>query len=263
MKKYIFAFFTVLLMVGCSKKTTDTMLPENPQPKTGYQPDSPDIFQKFPKAKQPLSNARITKIVELPQLFEISNLPPVGNQKSQNSCVAWAIGYATRSYHWKLAKNTNYGNDFLFSPSFIYNQINSGKDEGSNFYDAFSLLQTKGVCNIQDMPYKMRYSFENGGFQNDFTTQPTDQQKQNALKFKTVGFEWIDIWENGSVSINKLKTFRNFLSLENRPIVISVSVDNNLYSASDEWLSGNNDINGGHAMAIIAYDDGRQMFKLY
>ncbi|OYD15098.1 hypothetical protein CH333_05705 [candidate division WOR-3 bacterium JGI_Cruoil_03_44_89] len=67
-------------------------------------------------------------------------MPPVGNQQTQGSCVAWAVGYYHKTYQewfehrWDVNDSTH-----RFSPAFIYNQINGGVDEGSRFSDALKM----------------------------------------------------------------------------------------------------------------------------
>src|ERR1043165_6584953 len=74
---------------------------------------------------------------DLPTSQDLSaDLPPVGNQGKQSSCVGWAAAYALKSFEEKVeTKNT-----ILFSPSFIYNQINNGQDGGARFIDALNFF---------------------------------------------------------------------------------------------------------------------------
>jgi len=82
---------------------------------------------------------------ELPPAVDLSvGMPPPGDQGHQNSCVAWAVAYALKSYqenvelHWGLGTS-----DHVFSPAFIYNQINNGADGGSSFADALNLVSSR------------------------------------------------------------------------------------------------------------------------
>jgi hypothetical protein len=69
-----------------------------------------------------------------------AQLPPVGDQGAQNSCAAWATGYYYKSWSEKQEHASWDLNNpwYQYSPSFMYNQINDGVDEGANFYDALS-----------------------------------------------------------------------------------------------------------------------------
>lgn len=104
-----------------------------------------------------------------------SQMPPVGNQGQQGSCVAWATSYYYKSWSekqdhgWSLTDTKH-----QFSPSFVYNQINGGGDNGSSFYSALSLLQNTGDVDIAEFPYN----------QNNYTNQPTAAQLQAARPYR-------------------------------------------------------------------------------
>ena len=95
--------------------------------------------------------------------------PPIGDQDGEGSCVAWAIGYYTKTYQeakehgWDLSeaswKGGTYGSptasyqDMIMSPDFIYSLVNKGTDQGANFEDAINLVSSIGVCSWLKMPY--------------------------------------------------------------------------------------------------------------
>ncbi|MHB8894743.1 MAG: hypothetical protein ACYC99_06130, partial [Candidatus Geothermincolia bacterium] len=62
-------------------------------------------------------------------------IPPIGDQGQQGSCVAWATSYYYKSWSEKLEHASwNLADPrYEFSPSFVYNQINGGGDNGSTF----------------------------------------------------------------------------------------------------------------------------------
>ncbi len=82
-------------------------------------------------------------------------LPPPGEQK-MNDCTAWAIAYVGKTYleardqGWRYPRTP----DRIFSPRFVYNQINQGKDEGSVFIDAIRLMHEKGAATLATAPYR-------------------------------------------------------------------------------------------------------------
>ncbi len=108
----------------------------------------------------------------LPPVVDYSGsqfLPPVGEQH-ENSCVGWAVGYYLRSYQqakdfmWEVKQNDLIISDHVFSPTFIYNQINSGIDNGSSLADASQLVLDTGVATMFDFPY----------ISGDFYTRPSE-----------------------------------------------------------------------------------------
>lgn len=95
--------------------------------------------------------------------------PPIGNQDGEGSCVSWACGYYTKTFqeakehNWDLAgcvwEGGSLGNpsglyqDKIFSPDFMYHQVNFGLDVGSTYFDNINLLEGIGCCTWDKMPY--------------------------------------------------------------------------------------------------------------
>ena len=84
----------------------------------------------------------------------LSEMPPIGDQGSQGSCTAWGIAYYHKTqlegliHHWDLTQP-----EHQFSPAFLYNQINGGEDDGSDFGAAADLICEQGCSNLSDDPY--------------------------------------------------------------------------------------------------------------
>ena len=102
-------------------------------------------------------------------------IPPVGEQH-ENSCVGWSVGYYLRSYQqakdfmWDVKQNGTIISDHVFSPSFIYNQLNKGIDNGCSLADAAQLLQQTGAATMLDFPY----------IPGDITTRPSNSVMASA-----------------------------------------------------------------------------------
>jgi C1A family cysteine protease len=85
-------------------------------------------------------------------------IPPVGEQH-ENSCVGWSVGYYLRSFQqakdfmWDVKQNDIIIRDHVFSPSFIYNQLNNGIDNGCSLASAAQLLLETGAATMSDFPY--------------------------------------------------------------------------------------------------------------
>ncbi|MFO7676272.1 MAG: C1 family peptidase [bacterium] len=172
-------------------------------------------------------------------------MPPVGNQRSQGSCTAWAVGY----YHKTHTEWLEHGwdvNDPLnqFSPAFIYNQINGGVDQGSSFSDAMQLMIDQGGGNLVDNPY--RYW--------DCTTWPSEAGFARALPYRAEGRYTISLADttgvnavrqrlaNGLTSTIGIAVYSNFDNIRNF---------NNTYCAADRYGSNR----GGHAVTLVGYCD--------
>lgn len=198
----------------------------------------------------------------LPPAVDLTQyLPPVGEQGRQNSCVAWAIAYGAQAYYakksnasWNYTNSSgelNYSN--LFSPSFVYNQINKGVDLGSNYIDALELLKNQGVCTLD----RMQYSASN------VLHQPTQEAKEQANNFKIE--RYVRLGEKQDL-LNDVKD-----QLANsHPVIASAISDVNYLSGGYQpnrpnpylWQTiGSFNPQMGHAILIVGYDDSRSAFK--
>ena len=194
--------------------------------------------------------------INQPQSVDLSGyMPPVGNQGAQNSCVAWAVAYANYSYLNKLNNNQcDYNNNnCLFSPSFVYNQINGGQNRGTFFQDAFAIMQTQGVAPLSAMPY----------LANNYSIPPSNQAREIAKNYK-IG-KYLSVSGFGKNTLEETKAFiaRGF------PVIASVKVDNYLKKTVNSsfptpyiWRQIQGPIeNMGHAIVIVGYNDDTKVFK--
>jgi hypothetical protein len=207
--------------------------------------------------------------IELPEAMECealspsvdlsAQLPPVGDQGNQGSCVGWATSYYYKTWSeqqehsaWSLS-NTKY----QFSPSFVYNQINGGSDSGAYFQDAFALLETKGDVDLAEMPYN----------QNDYRTQPTSAQLQAAKPYRIPaktssgwGYFWNTVNLGPYANPNPIDDVKAWLAAGNMVVMgIMVYYDFPDFAGNPAKpyydYNGTSDWAGGHAVCIVGYDD--------
>jgi C1A family cysteine protease len=104
----------------------------------------------------------------LPQSIDLSldnAFPCVRSQSYIGSCISWAAVYYQFGYQvaamngWDSKNNTS----LQFSPKFVYNIVNNGIDVGSNYYDNYFVLKTRGAVRYsefepltQSPPYEYR-----------------------------------------------------------------------------------------------------------
>ena len=206
----------------------------------------PDELAKVPPAFTPFSGGAMPRKVDLSAEF-----PPPGNQGAQGSCVAWATAYALRSYQAHVRSRESLVTDGhidsarVFSPAFIYNQINNGRDAGSLFSDALNLMQTRGVAPLRYMPYS----------QTDYTTLPSQTALEVASNYR-IAF-WKQVNYNDPV---ELKSQLN----AGYPVIIGATVDDGFDRAGKGfvWDHVSGKQLGGHAMLVVGYDDDRNAFRV-
>lgn len=214
---------------------------------------TPDKYEKIGTAQMPIGGGDIPDKVDLSE-----NMPPPGNQEKQNSCVAWAIAYACKSYQEKEKNNYSYykGDGQLdyskvFSPSFLYNLINEGRNMGTSFEDACNILIKYGVCTWQSMPYNP----------NDWLTQPNNRHLEEAGNFKIETYRRIDL--------NNLTANIKAQLLKKIPVITATVIDRNYHDKGYNTVSnpyvwrikGPVNQGMGHAVLIVGYDDSLNAFK--
>ena len=171
--------------------------------------------------------------------------PKPGYQGNQNSCVGWAVAYGTKSYQENYERN--WGTDApgkIFSPAFIYNQINGGRDAGSSLVKAVDLIKNIGAATFQTMPYDPE----------DFKTQPSDAALAEASQYPAQTYEVLD-----AKNIDSIKAI---LSSKN-PVIIGMKISENFMTyKSGVYSQVSGSALGGHAMVVVGFDDQKKAFKI-
>jgi hypothetical protein len=215
-------------------------------------------------------------------------LPQPGNQLSENSCVGWAVAYSAKTLE-DAFQNRWLPDDITheFSPSWIYNQINGGKNGGTDITVALNLVVSSGVDTMSSFPY----------VDGDFLTQPGTTSNARAGHFKAAS------WGTTSVS---LSIFKSWLA-SGTPILVTFNVlpdfdalngtTNTVYDTDAGTVPGGTKpcdttctstctgpglcgtcnpstnvctiptcssgcIQGNHAVVLVGYDDSLGAFKL-
>ena len=184
-----------------------------------------------------------------------NEMPPVGNQGAQGSCVTWAMGYAYRSFLKAQQLGWDYDNyEEIFSPAFIYNQVNGGHDGGTNVGVVGNLLKKRGVTTLADMPYE----------QYNLTKWPSYENFMNAMKYRieNAGYIVANDSYNG-YSDEEMNTLKSHLS-SGEPFVITFRVYSDFKEICNQppytytGPSANATDVGGHGVICIGYDDNHE-----
>lgn len=191
---------------------------------------------------------------DVPSAYSLKKFAPrVESQGGQGSCVGWATSYAARSIlNSKRSFETTQSlpDQDGFSPSFVYNQIQRhGCDPGgSRISDALQLMKVQGVVSINDFPYDDRYCSD----------QPGDRLRSLAFGNRITEYQRLF----SSQTRNKHVPVRLALA-QGRPVVIGMWVADGFHDVDgvyrltpDEKYLIESGQAGGHAMAVVGYDDG-------
>ncbi|MES2559116.1 MAG: C1 family peptidase [Bacteroidota bacterium] len=179
-----------------------------------------------------------------------SKFPPIGNQGQLGTCVAWAVGYNTKSYLDGVVKNysqaqlQSYNNQY--SPTDLFFSINPSKrscSDGTVFDEAFNVLINRGVNTLTNVPYDEQCRPYSPG--SSATASP------NRIK----NFRRID------GSVNEIKQYL----AQGIPVVIGAMVNKDFQMLKGNGVLTNLDYSGargGHAMVIAGYNDSKGAFRI-
>ena len=236
--RHLCALAVLGLVVLCSAAFADL----------GLLPLTPEQFEAVPEWKpDPEGYGTVPRVDLRP------DLPPVGWQNGQGSCAGFAVAYACKSY--LEAKDQGWRPDSarrIFSPAFVYNQINGGRNRGSSILNALNLLVRRGCATLATMPYNPR----------DYRTQPSRAAFAEAASFRCKGYYAVRsgallrrALQQGHVVVMGILTDPIFMSGRYR-IFTSRERQRGLR------LRRPGDPHGHHAICVVGYDDTRSAFLL-
>jgi len=179
-----------------------------------------------------------------------SQFPPIGNQGSLPTCVAWAVGYNNKSYldgvSKKLAQNQLQSLDNQYSPTDLFFSIDQSKRNcisGTNFDDAFNVLINRGVNTLASVPYDLICRMSSPG-------NPSTAAANRIKNFRRI---------QGSV-----KDIKDYLA-QGIPVVLGAVVNREFQAWRGSGVLNNLNYTGdesGHAMVIAGYDDSKSAFRI-
>jgi hypothetical protein len=213
----------------------------------GLIPATPEQLRGIPLASTPYSGAELPRTVDLSPA-----MPPPQNQGTQRSCVGWAVAYALKTYQERVEEGRTlirsdgrFDTTQVFSPAFVYNQINHGRDGGASFIDALNLVRSDGAATWANMPYDPQ----------NYTRQPSTTARATATRFR------IDTWRQVNVQdTTEMKAHLN----AGFPVLIGARIDEGFLNGRGPfvWSAAHGRELGTHAMVVVGYDDNRQAFRV-
>jgi len=206
----------------------------------GYVREPDEAYRSF--VQQPVYRAFLPPNVDLSARF-----PVPGDQGTQGSCTAWAVGYALRSYHegvrrdWDMTDSTH-----QVSPAWIYNRLTEDRrcSNGTAISDALKLLKSNGAVDLASFPYSAT------------NCSVVDAPQQSSTS------QWrISDWR--SVNMARLDNIKGEIA-KGSPVVFGMDMSKSLEELRGDAIYDDLDSPriGGHAMVAVGYDDGRQAFKV-
>ena len=227
---------------------------------TGLRPPTAEEWEEMRKVECVVDETEGSEMA-LPSSHDNSAtkwFPPIGNQDGEGSCVSWAYGYYTKTFQeakehdWDLSacvwEGGYYGHpsseyqDRIFSPEFIYHQVNDGVDEGSSSADNAKLLERIGCCSWERMPYDG----------SNWTRWPDEDAWREAPWYRSLT-GYTEMWVQTDEGLEDLKQ----LLYEGNLAIISV----NAYfygdlTPEDLWTLDNYPLPSLiHANTVVGYDD--------
>ncbi len=225
---------------------------------TGLRPPSEDDWNEIGNSWNLMDALSVQGSLPSSIDYSVSKyFPPIGDQGSEGSCVAFSNGYYTSTFYeardrgWDLSgaswtvdgePSLSYQNR-IFSPDFIYHQINDGEDGGSSYLDAQKLLSRVGVSSWEKMPYDT----------SDHTTWPSESAWREAPRYRNS----LNVISYLTVRTDKdIFTVKSYLAAG---YLVSISIDANQYknlTEKDVWNTSTYIYpSTNHANTIVGYDD--------
>jgi|GEM_PF-2283059 len=182
----------------------------------------------------------------LPEEFRRDDeLPPVGNQGSLGTCVAWAAGYGQKG--WQERQQGDYPEGGL-SPAFLYARCKARDGlaaAGTYPKTALEVLLEEGICSWKTWPYDRL-----GG---DVTpNQPPQEAFEEAKQYRISGYARVSGVEEIKAAI-----------VEQGPVQAAVLVTESFVNAGGTVPLPSGRIMGGHAVVLCGYSDKVGAFRLY
>lgn len=181
----------------------------------------------------------------------VPKFPPMGDQGQYGTCVSWAVGYNIKTALNGMSNNLSASQlasaSNQFSPKDLFVAIpdnQKGEDcNGTNFTNALTVLQERGVATMQTVPYTALGDCSSASLQSSWTNEAS----QNKIKY----------WRKIEASVQSVK--QNLAN--NIPVILGAKLADNFMSwDSNAVLSSNTTYNNVgqhsyHAMVIGGYDD--------
>ncbi|WP_411821448.1 C1 family peptidase [Leptospira sp. 'Mane'] len=217
---------------------------------SGLIPDPYELYESLPNY-QASDEDKVKSEADLSDSF-----PPPGDQGNQKSSVGFAVGFGLISFFEAekskkgnlsaIAPISKEGQSVFFSPAYIYNQLNGGKDSGASLLEGLILAQSRGSVPLKEMNYTP----------SAFRTKPGANLIELGREVRFARIFKIDA--------NELFQLKHSISKRN-PVVISFLTYENFLEAKGsavyQTISG--ELLGAQSLILVGYDDGKKAFRVW
>jgi C1A family cysteine protease len=211
--------------------------------KSGWLKDKPD-------SRDFRFTARPEIIAELPASADLrSSDTPILDQGSMGSCAAHA---AVAVFEWlQKAKTSKF---FQGSRMFIYKEARdldgSTGDVGTYLRSVASVMANEGV------PPEAIWQYSS----NLLNTEPTAAVKTEAIKAHADSYWRLD----GNTQNETINNIKAAVATNGLPVMFGCTVYNSIFNTGSDGMipAPGGSVAGGHAMAIMGYDDAKQRFLI-
>jgi hypothetical protein len=176
-------------------------------------------------------------------------LPPIGDQSTTGTCVAWACGYYTKTASEAIVRNLSQSAlgapSNQMSPKYLFyaipDNLKGAGCDGTDFTYALDVLQQKGIATMATVPFSNLGNCNSSLLQPGWNTEAT----QHKIKY----YRKIDF------TLTSVKQ-----QLANKyPVIIGIDVRTgfNNFRGSQVMMSNSGTFLGRHALAVVGYDDSK------
>lgn len=191
--------------------------------------------------------------------------PPIGNQGSYGTCVAWATAYNLKTTLNMIDGTWNVSNKnsamYQCSPVDLWHLMptdsKSSNCGGSNFEPAFEAMINRGVATMSDVP------FTNSKMVCDYVSGKGNTSNKLA-EYRIVAYSSELTVDGSSHGMNE-NNIKNYLKMG--PLVVGAKLGDRFmaWNSSDVISYDTKTYQGQHAyhaMALVGFDDSKNAFRL-
>jgi uncharacterized protein YvpB len=266
MKKYALLPF-IFALLSCGQHFFDDLQSDVDEIFTGLLVEREKAAAVPQDIKSFASNTSMPSKVSLEDKF-----PPIGNQGSYGTCVAWATGYALKTAlngidnNWNssdLARSAN-----QTSPKDLWMTLPSDRNSncnGTSFEKAMDALISKGAASLAEVPYTNMESgcsgTSNGKATNKFANYRKIVYNEPLITNRDPRYTRVE-----GATVENVKSYLS----QGRPVAFAGKIGDRFkywptyYGANvSSVLSSDTYSNpGSHAMVIVGYNDSKNAFRV-